>query len=243
MSPNLKRNEFISVVIPAYNESRRISATLERMYAYFKDHSWEFEIIVVDDGGTDDTKTVVQQIQNRLPLIKCLSSPPPNRGKGHAVRQGVAASLGEIVLISDADLSTPVEDIEKLLLHLDQGYDVIIGSRGLKDSDVRVRQPFFRIAMGKTFNRLVRLMVLEDFRDTQCGFKLFRGACAREIFKHSTIKRFAFDVEILFLAKKQGYKIKEVPITWLNSPDSKVHPIRDSFQMLTDIFRLWFRNL
>jgi dolichyl-phosphate beta-glucosyltransferase len=243
MNKDLKQNTFISVVIPAYNESRRISPTLEKIYAYLKGHSWQFEIIVIDDASTDDTKTVLQQIQDRLPLIQYLSSPPPNKGKGHAVRQGVAASRGEIVLISDADLSTPVEDIEKLLVHLDQGYDVVIGSRGLKDSDVRVRQPFFRIAMGKTFNKLVRLMVLEDFRDTQCGFKLFRGACAREIFRQSTIRRFAFDVEILSLAKKRGCKIREVPITWLNSPESKVDPIRDSFQMLTDIFRLWYRNL
>jgi dolichyl-phosphate beta-glucosyltransferase len=231
------------VVIPAYNESCRITRTLDLIYAYFTDHLWQFEIIVVDDGSTDNTKNVLETIQNRLPLIKYFSYPSANHGKGHAVRKGIEAAAGEIILISDADLSTPIEEIEKLLVYFDQGYDLIIGSRGLKNSDIRVRQPLFRVAMGKMFNRIVRLMILEDFRDTQCGFKLFSGTCARKLFKQATIDRFAFDVEILFLAKRQGYKIKEVPIIWLNSPESKVHPVKDSLQMLTDIIRLYLRTL
>lgn len=232
-----QRKEFISVIIPAYNESSRILPSLRRLDEYLRGHFRGFELIVVDDGSSDTTEEVVLRAKKEVASIR-YSGYRENRGKGYAIRQGVGLSTGDIILISDADLSTPIEEVEKLLVPYDDGYHVVIGSRGLEANSIVVRQPWWRELMGKTFNRIVRIFLLEGFKDTQCGFKLFNGSIGRELFRDVTIDRFAYDVEVLYLATKAGCKIKEVPVKWLNSPASKVRPIRDSFQMAKDLLRI-----
>ncbi len=148
------------------------------------------------------------------------------------------ASRGDFLLTCDADQSTPIEELEKLLPFLHKGFDMVIGSRGLRESDIVVRQPWYRERMGKTFNMLVRALVIGGFKDTQCGFKLFRGDVAKRLFKKSLISGFSFDVEILFLAEKEGFRIKEVPVKWLNSPRSRVRIVRDSLKMFIELFKI-----
>jgi dolichyl-phosphate beta-glucosyltransferase len=237
-----KRKESFSVVIPAYNEADRILPTIRKIDEYCKDRFTRLEIIVVDDGSLDGTRSIVSDEGEKTASLRC-EGYDENRGKGYAIRLGVGVSSGDIVLVSDADLSTPIEEVEKLLVPYDGGYDVVIGSRGLEESDIVMRQPWWRELMGRTFNACVRSLLSVDFRDTQCGFKLFRGDCGREIFGRATVDRFAYDVEILSLARKAGLAIKEVPIRWVNSPASKVNPVRDSLQMLKDIVKLRLRNL
>jgi len=236
-----QRKEFISIIIPAYNESARILPSLRRLGEYLHGHFRGFELIVVNDGSSDNTEDVVVRAKKELPSIH-YSGYKENKGKGYAIRQGVALSTGDIILVSDADLSTPIEEVEKLLAHYDNGYSVVIGSRGLDASSIVVRQPWWREFMGKTFNWIVRMLLLKGFKDTQCGFKLFNGNIGRELFRETTVDRFAYDVEILYLAVKAGYAIKEVPVKWLNSPDSKVRPLRDSFQMAKDLVRIRSRK-
>lgn len=235
------RKEFISVIIPAYNESGRILPTLGRIDEYLRNYFEKFEIIVVNDGSFDNTGDIVAEACKKITSIKYINY-QPNRGKGFALRRGVALSTGDIVLISDADLSTPIEELEKLLTFYDNGVDIAIGSRALEESQIVVRQPWWREFMGRMFNRFIKSLILRDFRDTQCGFKLFRGDIAREVFSLSCIDRFAYDVEILYIAKKLGYKIKEAPIKWINSPESRIRPIRDSFQTALDVLKIRFRK-
>src|SRR3972149_1008789 len=228
----------ISIIIAAYNEERRIIPSLLKIKEYVTKQDLPYEIIVVDDGSTDNTHTVVRDLIKDVPYLKVISY-VPNRGKGYALRQGILASKGEGVLLTDADLSTPIEELSKLFpLIYNHKYDIAIGSRALALSEIIRKQPWWRQSMGKFFNRLVKTLVIEDFKDTQCGFKLFGGDMARSLFKEAQIDRFAYDVEILAIAKKKGKRIAEVPITWINSPESKVSPIRDSLQMLLDLLKI-----
>lgn len=229
--------ESLSVVIPAYNEESRIVATLEGVSGFLEDNFRNFEIVVVDDGSSDATRSVVERLARELGDITLISY-PANQGKGYAVQKGVLASRGELVLFSDADMSTPVEEVKRLISSIREGFDIAIGSRGLRESDVRLKQPWYRQGMGKTFNLMVRLLTVGGISDTQCGFKLFRGEVARSLFRKTLIKGFAFDVEVLFLAEKSGYKIKEVPVKWFNSPGSKVRLFRDSFRMFLELLRI-----
>lgn len=229
--------ESLSVIIPAYNEESRIGPTLKWMSGFLKDKFRDIEIVVVDDGSSDNTKSVVEGMAAELGDIRLISY-PVNHGKGYAVRRGMLECRGELVLFSDADMSTPVEELEKLLPPLREGFDIAIGSRGLRDSDVRLRQPWYRQSMGKTFNLMVRLLTVGGIRDTQCGFKLFKGEVARNLFRKAFVDGFAFDVEVLFLAVKTGYTIKEVPVRWFNSPGSKVRLFRDSFRMFAELLRI-----
>ncbi|MFH1428964.1 MAG: dolichyl-phosphate beta-glucosyltransferase, partial [Candidatus Margulisiibacteriota bacterium] len=214
----------LSIVIPAYNEQDRLPQTIRRIQEYFKHREYAIELIVVDDGSMDNMlRTIppgVKVIQNGI-----------NRGKGYSVRKGVLAAGGDYILFSDADLSTPIEEIEKLKLVIDSDYDIAIGSRAVRGADVKVHQPFFRELMGKVFNLLVRLLVVRGISDTQCGFKAFRKDAAKEIFSRQKLNGFGFDVEVLYLAKKLGYKIKETPVTWINSPSSKVNVLSDPLKM------------
>jgi len=236
-----KRKEFISIVIPAYNEAERILPTIARIDEYCRLRFHGFEIIVVNDGSRDDTREVVLREKDKTASLR-YEGYKPNKGKGYAIRRGVMISAGGIILVSDADLSTPIEEMEKLLAHYDAGCDIVIGSRALAESDIVVKQPWWRQFMGKTFNAFVRSLLSMNFKDTQCGFKLFSGACGRDIFGRASIDRFAYDVEILYLAQKAGFRIEEVPIRWLNSPASKVNPVTDSLQMLKDLIKLRLRN-
>lgn len=233
----------LSVIVPAFNEARRLGATLERVLAYLEGAGRPGELIVVDDGSRDGTAAVAEQSRGpgRVP-VRVLRS-EQNHGKGWAVRRGMLAAEGDVRLMCDADLSTPIEEVERLEAWLGRGYEVAIASRALPDSDVRVHQAWWREAMGKTFNVLVRLLALRGFLDTQCGFKAFRAGAARAIFARTTLDGFSFDVEALLVARRLGYRIREVPVSWLNSPESKVHPIRDAAHMLADLVRLRCRDL
>lgn len=228
---------FLSVVIPAYNEESRIGPTLRQMCPFLMDNFRNFEIIVVDDGSTDHTRAVVEGLAEELGNIRLLGY-EANQGKGYAVGKGVLASNGDLVLFSDADMSTPVEEIRRLIPFISDGFDIVIGSRGLRESDVRVKQPWYREYMGKMFNVIVRLLTVKGIKDTQCGFKLFSGEAARSLFSKALIKGFAFDVEVLFLAKQSGYDIKEVPIKWFNSPASRVRLVMDPLKMFLELLRI-----
>jgi dolichyl-phosphate beta-glucosyltransferase len=229
---------YLSVVIPAYNEEPRIEKTLERVYRYLSRKEYPFEVIVVDDGSTDSTINVAKGFTAPLGCLRIFEN-GTNRGKGFSVRKGVEHARGDYILFSDADLSTPIEDLEKLFPKLlEEGYDIAIGSRALRGSDVRVHQPWYREGMGKVFNKMVRMFTLRGFKDTQCGFKLFEASAAKDIFPRQKIERFSFDVEALYLARKKGYRVAEVPITWYNSPRSRVSIAADPFQMFMDVIRI-----
>jgi len=227
-------NPSISVVIPAFNEELRIADTIQKVYDYLQERYAAYEILVVDDGSTDATSKIVEALAKERNCLRLIRH-SVNSGKGFAVKVGVLAALGNIIIMSDADLSTPMEETEKLLLYYEEGFDFVIGSRSLKESDILVRQPWYRELMGRIFNLFVKLLVISDFRDTQCGFKMFRRDVAREVFSKCQVNQLCFDVEILFIAKKRGFSIKEVPIRWINSPDSKVKIFKDSLRMLIDL--------
>lgn len=236
----MRSNESLSVVIPAYNEAGRIGATVRRLGEYLRERAWDYELIVVDDGSCDGTVDIVRNASEEAGRTRLLQN-EGNRGKGFSVRKGVAHAARALILVTDADLSTPIEEIEKLLPWLGRGYDLAIGSRGLLESDVLKKQAWYRQGMGKVFNLLVRILVLRGFADTQCGFKLFRGEAGRRIFEASKIDRFAFDVEAILLAEKMGYRVREVPVRWINAPLSRVRITADSTQMLLDLFLLRLR--
>lgn len=232
----------LSVVVPAYNEEARIGATLKRMLAYFDEQPYPYEILVVSDGSTDGTHQVVEQIGANRPEVRLIVS-KPNRGKGHVVRVGMLAATGERVLFSDADLATPIEEIEKLFVALDAGCDVAIGSRDTVGSELLRRQSLVREMGGRLFNKLVQIMAVPGIHDTQCGFKLFTRRAAQEIFRRCQIDHFAFDVEVLFLARKLfGYRIAEIPVRWMHMEGSKVRFVRDAIRMLKTLFRIRLTN-
>jgi dolichyl-phosphate beta-glucosyltransferase len=228
----------LSVVIPAYNEERRLGTTLNRIVGYLRQRGDRFEVLVVDDGSEDRTAEVAEQFRGDLIEIVRL---PENRGKGAALRRGVAASRGAWVLLCDADLSTPIEDLEVLEGRRNEG-ELILGSRAVDESRITRRQPLHRELMGKTFNRILRALALVDEHDTQCGFKLLRGDVARELFTQLTIEGFAFDVELVGLARDRGFRVVEQGVHWENSPSSRVDPVRDSLNMLMDVLRLRLRR-
>ncbi|HPX60329.1 MAG TPA: glycosyltransferase family 2 protein [Deltaproteobacteria bacterium] len=228
----------ISVIIAAYNEEQRLPDSLVRIDTCLATLDTQYEIIVVDDGSSDLTAVVSKALSYRIKNLTVLRY-EKNMGKGYALRYGVAHSVGDHVLVTDADLSTPIDELLKLLpLVAGNRNHIAIGSRALAESDVIKRQPWWRQGMGRIFNQLVRLIVLSGFHDTQCGFKLFEGNTARRLFREARINRFAYDVEILALAISSGCKVCEVPIRWINAPGSKVHPVRDSLQMLKDLIRI-----
>lgn len=229
----------LSVVVPAYNEENRLAPGLRQALEYLARRGEPFELLVVDDGSRDGTIRVAESFASQGVRVVRHER---NRGKGAAVRTGVLASRGRKVLISDADFSTPIEEVEKLERSLQDGTPLVIGSRGLADSQVRQRQPFYREMMGRTFNRLIRLFGVRGIRDTQCGFKLARGEEGRRIASELKIEGFAWDVEMIWLARRRGYGIAEVGVVWVNSPDSRVDPIRSSFSMLRDVITMRLRH-
>ncbi|MDD5557601.1 MAG: glycosyltransferase family 2 protein [bacterium] len=234
---------FISVVIPAYNEEERLGETLERVCAYLSRQAYGWEVIVVDDGSTDGTASLCRAFAGRDPRVR-LASNPGNRGKGYSVRHGVDEARGDCILFSDADLSAPIEDVERLLEPvLRGGFDIAIGSRAVPGADIRIRQPWHRELMGRIFNGIVRLVALRGFSDTQCGFKLFRAAAAKDLFRRQRIERFSFDVEALYLARRLGYRVAEVPVTWSDSPSSRVRVAADPYRMFLDVLRIRLYDL
>jgi dolichyl-phosphate beta-glucosyltransferase len=225
----------LSIVIPAFNEERRLPKTLEQTGAYLNALPLRTEIIVVDDGSTDATAKLVEGYREKYPGLRLVSN-GRNRGKGFSVRHGVLEARGEIVLFSDADLSTPIEEADKLLLALrEKGYDVAIGSRALDRSLIKVRQSAFRELAGILFNLLARWIAGIEFSDTQCGFKAFRRERARIIFEQQRIERFGFDPEILFLAKRHGLRVAEIPVRWAHDSATKVSVVADGIRMFLEL--------
>lgn len=211
----------LSVVVPAYNEERRILPSLRSIFAHLDKHHPEGEVIVVDDGSEDRMVARIQEEFGDRVGLRVLTV-RPNRGKGFAVRRGILEATGDAVLVSDADLSTPIEEVERMLPLLDQGYDLVIGSRAHRNSDIQRHQNWLREAAGKFFNRCVRFVVGLPFHDTQCGFKLLRRDTMRPVIEALTIDRFAYDVEMIAVALAMGRRATDVPVTWINSPASTV---------------------
>jgi dolichyl-phosphate beta-glucosyltransferase len=229
----------LSIVIPMYNEEYRISKTLYKIISYLDKEKYDYEIILVDDGSKDQTLNVIRKLTNdRIRII----SNTKNNGKGYVVRQGIMAAKKEWILFSDADLSTPIEELETIKNYI-HSHDVVIGSRALKDSNILVYQPFYRAWSGKIFNLIVKLLAVRGIQDTQCGFKIFSKDAAQKIFSKQRLNGFGFDVEVLYLARKYGYKIKEVPVTWIDDANTKVGLFKDSIRMFADILAIRLNNL
>src|SRR2546425_12255545 len=227
----------ISMVIPAFNEALRLPTTLDRVQRHLSKAGLSAEVIVVDDGSRDGTAEIVRQRAARWSQLRLVAA-ERNIGKGAAVRLGMAAARGRFRVFSDADLSVPIDDLEKLLRPLRGGAGVAIASRGLRDSQVELHQPWYRESMGKIFNRLVRIFVLGGVHDTQCGFKAFTAEVADRVFPVLQTRGFGFDVEVLYRAQQAGYRIVEVPTRWINSPQSRVHPIRHSTVMFLELLAI-----
>ena len=222
---------FLSVVIPAYNEEVRLGPTLVRIKDHLAGQSYDSEILVVDNGSTDRTFEVAQQ--GGVEVLE-----ERQRGKGAAVRKGMLAARGRHVLFSDADLSTPIEEVGRLLEALGAGHDIAIASRALPESKLPVRQPWYRELVGRAGNVVVQLVAVRGIADTQCGFKLFRREVAQRLFGAQRMTGIAFDMEILFLGQRLGMKIAEVPVTWIDSPDTRISRVRDSLDALKDLARI-----
>ena len=229
----------LSVVVPVYNEERNIRETLRRIEVFLslKDISWE--VIVVSDGSWDKTVEIVEEIQRSKPHLplKFIRS-DTNRGKGYTSRRGMLEACGRYVLLTDADLSAPIKEADRLTAALEKGVDVAIGSRATGDKDCDIRQSVKRHISGRIFNFFVQRLVLPGIKDSQCGFKCFTHEAAQKLFSAQKLEGFSFDVEVLYLARKSGYRIAEVPVMWSQGPDSRVSLFRDSILMLRDLFKI-----
>ncbi|GAC1333585.1 MAG: glycosyltransferase family 2 protein [Candidatus Dormibacteria bacterium] len=227
----------LSVVVPAFNEARRLPPTLRAIDRYLKEGGHRGELIVVDDGSTDETSELVKALASEGLLVRLIRH-QANLGKGAAVRTGVMAATGDVVLFTDADLSTPIEDAEQLLAAIRSGADVAIGSRALDRSLVLVHQPWLRDRMGRVFNLFVQVILLPGLKDTQCGFKAFRGGLAQELFGATQTDGFEFDTEVLYRARRRGLATSEIPVHWRDNPDTRVNALLDSPRMLLGLFRI-----
>jgi len=229
-----------SIVIPAYNEGTRLGATLERVLAYVRAQGWNAEVLVVNDGSRDNTADLVRGFAAKDPMLRLVEN-PGNRGKGYAVRNGMLQARGEIVVFSDADLSSPIEEMPKLLAALAAGADIAIGSRWLRAEMQTQRQSAFRQMAGRIFNALNRIILGLHFKDTQCGFKAFTRRASQKILPLQRIERWGFDPEILFLARKFGFRVEEVAVLWGHSGDTRIHPLLDGARMFQEMVRIrWY---
>jgi len=230
---------FVSLIIPFYNEENRLRKSLPSVFEYCSKSSWRWEIVSVDDGSSDHTFQYLQELQGAFASTRIIRL-ERNRGKGHAVRSGLQEAGGEYLLFSDADFSTPIEEAERLMEFITSGYDLAIGSRGLEDSNVEVRQSWLRDTTGKVGNRIIRTLLPLEFTDTQCGFKMMTRKAARVIVPRMRIDGFAFDIEMLQIALVHGLRIAEVPVTWRNVEESKVRIIH-TLRVLADVFEIRHR--
>ena len=223
-----------SIVIPAFNESKRIPATLQAVTDCIRARGWSAEVIVVDDGSRDSTADVVRAFAAQVPEVQLIQN-PGNRGKGYSVRNGLLRAVGEIVMFTDADLSAPIEEAEGLFAAIEAGADIAIGSRWLERTRQTIRQPLYRQFFGRCFNAVTRTVMGLSFADTQCGFKAFTRAAAQTVFQLQTIDRWGFDPEILFIALKRGFRVDEVPVSWAHDERSRMSYLKDGLRMLEDI--------
>ncbi len=231
---------YLSLAISAYNEARRLPPSLERVLPYLEAQGYPYEVVVNDDGSRDGTSDVVRRFAARYPGKVRLIQSAINQGKGAGVRRAVLASRGRYVLFSDADFSTPIEEAPRLLAQLESGYDIAIGSRVQPDgSDMRASQPLYRRLFGKLFHRLRDPLIVRGIKDTQNGFKAFRGAVAHDLFHDTVLSSIMFDVEVLYLAQRRGYRIVEVPVQWTNAGGSRMHvTLGHALRVLVDLARI-----
>jgi dolichyl-phosphate beta-glucosyltransferase len=248
-TPPVAATCYLSIVVPAYNEESRLPATLKRMAEYLAARDFSYELLVVDDGSRDETRKVVREFASTRNWVRLVQydndkNRPVNRGKGYAVRQGVLASSGRDVLFSDADLSTPIEEIEKLLPFIARGEcDIAIASRALPESKLAIHQPWYREMMGRSFNKVVQQIIGTSIVDTQCGFKAFRGEVARKLFSLAQIDGFGFDTEIIYLARKFRYRVHEIGVTWRHQDDSRVNPLLAPFSMMAEVLEVRLNDM
>jgi dolichyl-phosphate beta-glucosyltransferase len=226
-----------SFIIPAYNESSRIRPTLDEILRCTAEKGWDAEILVVDDGSRDDTPHVIREYAAKHAQVQLIQN-PGNRGKGYSVRNGMLHARGEVCLFTDADLSSPITEAQKLFDAISGGADVAIGSRWLRAELQTERQPLYRQLFGRIFNLLLRVFLGLRFKDTQCGFKALRREAAQRIFPLQKIERWGFDPEILFLARRMGFKSAEVPVLWAHSEGTRLHPFRDGMRMFVDVLHI-----
>jgi dolichyl-phosphate beta-glucosyltransferase len=231
-----------SFIIPAYNESSRIRPTLDEILRYTAAENWDAEILVVDDGSRDDTPDVIREYAGAHSQLRLLQN-PGNRGKGYSVRNGMLHARGDICLFTDADLSSPISEAPKLFEAIRAGADGAIGSRWLRAELQTERQPLYRQAFGRIFNLVLRVFLGLRFRDTQCGFKAFRREAAQRIFPLQKIERWGFDPEILYIARRMGLQVAEVPVVWAHSEGTRLHPFRDGMRMFVDVLHIRWNAL
>src|SRR5580698_6863037 len=224
----------LSIIIPAYNEHARIEGTLERVMSCVQRLGWDAEVLVVDDGSTDETAEIVHKWMEHHPRLHLVQN-PGNKGKGYSVRNGLLQAAGDIVMFTDADLSAPMEEAQRLLDAIADGADVAIGSRWMDRTRQTIHQPLYRQFFGRCFNWVTRTIMGLPYKDTQCGFKAFKREAAQVIFRLQTIERWGFDPEILFIARKLNYTITEVPVTWGHDERSRMSYLKDGMKMLEDM--------
>ena len=229
-----------SVILPAYNESARIAGTLDKLLAHAAQRGWSVEVIVVNDGSSDDTAAIVREYASKHAVLRLLEN-PGNRGKGYSVRNGMLHARGDILLFSDADLSSPIEEADKLFAAIAQGADIAIGSRWMDRSLQIRRQPLHRRIFGRIFNLALRIILGLQYQDTQCGFKAFTRRSAQAVFPLQKIERWGFDPELLYLARKFGFNVSEVPVAWSHREGTRIHPLRDGIRMFGELLRVrWY---
>jgi len=232
-----------SIIVPAYNEAERLGSSLQRMLAYIEESRWASEIIVVNDGSRDGTAAVVKEFAERNPIVRLIEN-PGNRGKGYSVRNGMMSASGQFLLFTDADLSSPIEEAPKLFAPIESGAaDVAIGSRYLQSELQMRKQPMHRRMLGRAFNLALRMILGLSYVDTQCGFKAFNRKAVSAVFPNMKIERWGFDPEILFLAKRYGLRVVEVPVSWAHDHRSKISPLRDGTRMLGELMRVRMNSL
>jgi len=245
LDPQLTRAEsrpIYSIIIPAYNESARIGLTLEKVLAHVADRGWNAEVIAVDDGSSDTTADIVRAYALKNPRLRLLQN-PGNRGKGYSVRNGMLYGQGGILLFSDADLSSPIQEADRLFGAIENGADVAIGSRWLRSDMQTQRQPLYRQLFGRIFNLILRVTLGLNFKDTQCGFKAFNRRSAQKIFPLQKIERWGFDPELLFLARKLHFKVVEIPVEWAHREGTRISPLWDGPQMFFEMLRIRWNSL
>jgi dolichyl-phosphate beta-glucosyltransferase len=229
-----------SIILPAYNESARIAATLDKILVHAAERGWNVEVILVNDGSSDCTAQILSEYAGRHDVVRLLEN-PGNRGKGFSVRNGMLHAKGDVLLFSDADLSSPIEEADKLFAAIVKGADIAIGSRWVDPGLQIRRQPLYRRLFGRIFNLALRVVLGLQFKDTQCGFKAFTRRSAQAIFPQQKIERWGFDPELLYLARKFGFTVSEVPVAWSHREGTRIHPLRDGIRMFIELLRVrWY---
>lgn len=236
MNDQKNQTTYLSVIVPAYNEEDKIESTLHSINAYLSRQAYLYEVIVVNDGSKDGTAHIVSRLVSELPYLRLIDN-RENRGKGWSVRQGMLSARGEITLFMDADNSTTLDQFDRMIPHLQNGFDVVIGSRRVEGAVISLHQPWFRENVGRVVNLIVRFIHGIPMEDTQAGFKAFSGAAAEKIFPLQTIWQWVFDVELLAISRKLGFKVKEVPIVWKNDPKSQVK-LKHTIKTLVDLVKI-----